>query len=135
MGQVHCAVVTPERQALEAVGSFVVVPLYDGELGIGYNHTPLIGRLGFGELRVVDNDRVLHRYYIDGGFVQVEQNRVVLLTNRALPIEQLDVEAAHAHLRRALKMPSLTEEQRMIRDRLLNQARAQIHLGSRRTQH
>ncbi|GIW92957.1 MAG: ATP synthase epsilon chain [Pirellulaceae bacterium] len=132
MGQIRCAVVTPERQELEVTGSFIVVPLYDGELGIGYNHSPLIGRLGFGELRVVDQGQVTHRYYIDGGFVQVEQNRVVLLTNRALPIQQLDAEAAHAQLRRALKMPALTEEQRAIRDRLIAQARTQIHLAGKR---
>lgn len=131
MGRILCTVVTPERQVVEAEGSFVVVPLYDGELGIGFNHTPLIGRLGYGELRVVEGGLVLERYYIDGGFVQVQDNQVTLLTNRAIPTTQLDAEAAHAQLRRALKLPTATPEQLAIRDRLVAQARAQIHLAGR----
>lgn len=131
MGRILCTVVTPERQVVETEGSFVVVPLYDGELGIGFNHTPLIGRLGYGELRVVQGGRVLERYYIDGGFVQVQDNQVTLLTNRAIPTTQLDAEAAHAQLRRALKLPTATPEQLAIRDRLMAQARAQIHLAGR----
>jgi F-type H+-transporting ATPase subunit epsilon len=131
MPRIVCVVVTPERQALEVEGSFVVVPLYDGEMGIGLNHSPLIGRLGFGELRVMDAGQLLERYYIDGGFVQVEGNRVTLLTNRAVPVRQLDVEAARAQLRKAFQLPVATKEQLAIRDRLMTQARAQIRLASK----
>jgi F-type H+-transporting ATPase subunit epsilon len=131
MPRIVCVVVTPERQALEVEGSFVVVPLYDGEMGIGLNHSPLIGRLGYGELRVMDAGQLLERYYIDGGFVQVEGNRVTLLTNRAVPVRQLDVEAARAQLRKAFQLPVATKEQLAIRDRLMTQARAQIRLASK----
>ena len=47
-----CVVVTPEQTALEQKADFVALPLYDGEIGIGANHSPLIGRLGYGEMRI-----------------------------------------------------------------------------------
>ena len=47
----------------------------------------LIGRLGYGELRTRTVDDV-HRYYVDGGFAQVRDDVVTVLTNRALPASQ-----------------------------------------------
>ena len=49
MAQLKCIVVTPESMVLDQAADFVALPLFDGELGIAPLHTPLIGRLGFGE--------------------------------------------------------------------------------------
>ena len=51
MAELNCIVVTPEETAVEAVVESVVVPLFDGEMGILHNHGAMIGRLGAGELR------------------------------------------------------------------------------------
>src|SRR5262245_8317435 len=79
----HCVVVTPERTVFDDVVDFVALPLYDGELGILHGHSPLIGRLGYGELRTRTGHEV-HRYFIDGGFAQVRDDVVTVLTNRAI---------------------------------------------------
>ena len=50
-GRVEFVVVTPERTLFDELVEFVALPLYDGELGVLPGHTPLIGRLGYGELR------------------------------------------------------------------------------------
>ena len=47
----RCIVVTPEETVLEGEASFVALPLFDGEIGIARGHSPMIGRLGFGEMR------------------------------------------------------------------------------------
>jgi F-type H+-transporting ATPase subunit epsilon len=130
MDQLKCIVVTPERTVVETTTDFVVVPLYDGELGVGKSHSPLIGRLGYGELRL-GRDAAQRRYYVDGGFVQVVNDTVSVLTNRAVPAKDLDEEVAHEQLRHALKRPTATAEQLAIRDRLIAQARAQIHVARR----
>jgi F-type H+-transporting ATPase subunit epsilon len=130
MDQLKCIVVTPERTAVETETDFVVVPLYDGELGVAPGHSPLIGRLGYGELRL-GRDKAQRRYYVDGGFVQVLNNTVSVLTNRAVPAENVNEEAAHEQLRQALKRPIGTPEQLAIRDRLIAQARAQIHIAQK----
>ncbi len=98
----YCIVVTPEATVLEMAGRFVAVPLADGELGIAPGHTPLIGRLGYGELRVVDGDKTVV-LYIDGGFVEVVKNEVSVLTNRAVPAEKLEPDVAEEQLKSAAR--------------------------------
>src|SRR5438445_11695611 len=82
-GSVQCVVVTPERAVLDEAVDFVALPMYDGELGVLPGRAPLIGRLGFGELRT-RRAADTRRYYIDGGLAQVRANVVPVLTPRAL---------------------------------------------------
>src|SRR3569623_3285476 len=95
---ITCTGVTPEQTALEAKAEFVALLLFDGEIGIAPNHSPMIGRLGFGEMRIRAGGQTA-RYYIDGGFVQVADNVVAVLTNRAVPAARLDPTASDAQLR------------------------------------
>lgn len=128
MAGITCTVVTPEATALEEKADFVALPLYDGEIGIGTNHSPLIGRLGFGEMRLKVGGKVSH-YYLDGGFVQVAGNTVSVLTNRALPADKVDATHAKEQLKSALKRKAHTPELMEIRDRLVHQARAQLRVA------
>ncbi len=125
----RCIVVTPEATALEQDAEFVVLPLFDGELGIAYNHSPMIGRLGFGELRIRVSATQTVRYYIDGGFVQVADNVVSILTNRAVPAKNLDEKVAEQHLVDAQAKPMATPEQDAVRSGAIEQARAQIRVA------
>lgn len=131
MAQLQCVVVTPEATAIDQEASFVVVPLFDGELGIGDGHSPLIGRLGFGELRVTGTDGQKSCYYVDGGFVQVSGNVVTVLTGRAMPAGDVDVDHAREQLVEAMRRPTYTDELLELRDRSVLQARAQIRIGGR----
>src|SRR5437868_14445952 len=97
-----CTVVTPEQTALETKADFVALPLYDGEIGIAANHSPLIGRLGYGEMRIKTGGTTT-RYYVDGGFVQVADNVIAILTSRAVPAASLDPAAAEPQLAAALE--------------------------------
>jgi F-type H+-transporting ATPase subunit epsilon len=126
----RCIVVTPEETVLEGEASFVALPLFDGEIGIARGHSPMIGRLGFGELRIRSADDTA-RYYVDGGFVQVADNLVSVLTNRAIPFEAVDGDAAQEQLSEALGRTATGEDQMAIRDRSLAQARAQLRIASR----
>jgi F-type H+-transporting ATPase subunit epsilon len=128
--ELHCLVVTPEATVLDAKADFVALPLFDGQCGIAPQHSPLIGRLGFGELRVRRGKEELH-YYVDGGFVQVVDNSVSVLTNRAVPAGELDAAAAAELLRTALERHAAGPEQMAIRDRLIAQARGQLRVASR----
>jgi F-type H+-transporting ATPase subunit epsilon len=125
-----CTVVTPEQTALETKAEFVALPLFDGEIGIAANHSPLIGRLGYGELRIKAGGQTLI-YYVDGGFVQVADNVVAVLTNRAVPAKSLDAAAAESQLHAAIERPANTPELLEIRDRQIAQARAQIRTARR----
>jgi F-type H+-transporting ATPase subunit epsilon len=93
-----CVVVTPEKAVLDEPADFVVVPMYDGELGVAPDRQPLIGRLGFGELRITRGAAVKH-LYVDGGFVQVRGNVVTVLTSKAIDVKEINVAAAEAALK------------------------------------
>lgn len=130
----ECVIVTPEATVLEHPAQFVVVPLYDGELGIAPGHTPLIGRLGFGEMRLTEGARTW-RFYIDGGFVQVADNVISVLTPRAIAAERLDTAVIGEQLQTAQTRPAHSPETLAARERAVAQSRAQLrvarHAGGR----
>jgi F-type H+-transporting ATPase subunit epsilon len=121
-------VVTPEATLLDESADFVALPLFDGEIGIAPLHAPLIGRLGYGEMRQVSGGQTRH-YYVDGGFVQVVDNVVSVLTNRAMPATSLDRAVATEQLAAARNRTAHSPEQMAIRDRIETQARAQIRVA------
>jgi F-type H+-transporting ATPase subunit epsilon len=127
--KLQCIVVTPEATELDTPADFVALPLYDGEVGIAPGRAPLIGRLGYGELRVRYKDGLV-RYYVDGGFVQVADNIVSVLTNRAILASCLEKNDAHEQLRSALARPAAGPEELAIRERLILQARGQLRVAS-----
>ncbi len=90
----------------------------------------MIGRLGYGELRLGAGPAP-RRYYVDGGFVQVAGNVVSVLTNRAVPAAALDSHVAAEHLAQARARQANNDELMSIRDRLERQARAQLRIASR----
>jgi len=126
----RCVIVTPEETVLDTEADFVVLPLFDGEAGIDRNHSPLIGRLGFGELRIRTGSDT-QRFYIDGGFVQVAENVVSVLTNRAVPSEKIDTKIVQEQIASALGDKVAGEEQLALRDRTLSQARGQLRVARR----
>ena len=121
-------VVTPEKTTLDEKADSVTLPLYDGSIGILDNHAPMIGRMGFGQLEVKAGSSS-QRYYVDGGFVQVADNVVSVLTGRAMPISEIDVNAAREALAAAEQMECRTAENSELKQRAISQAKAQIKLG------
>jgi F-type H+-transporting ATPase subunit epsilon len=128
-GTLRCIVVTPETTVLETPADFVALPLFDGELGVAPGRAPMIGRLGYGELRVRTGGNT-QRYYVDGGFVQVVNNVVSVLTNRAIPATNVNTAAAEEQLRTALGRPAAGKEELAIRDRQILQARGQLRVAA-----
>ena len=95
-GTFQCSVVTPERAVLECEAKFVTLPAWDGEIGILRNRAPLVCRLGIGELRV-ETPSEKHSLFLDGGFAEMSDNRLTILTSAAkLPDEltQADIDAS-----------------------------------------
>ena len=127
----HCTVVTPERTIYDQPAEFVAMTLYDGEIGIAAGHTPLIGRLGYGEMRVRREGEHVDRYYIEGGFVEVLDDVVSILTQRAIPAAEIDTAVAREQLLSAQSRRAATPEAVAVRDRALAQSRAQLHVAER----
>lgn len=127
--QLQCVVVTPERTLFDEPVEFVALPLYDGEMGILPGHSPLIGRLGFGELRT-RSEGVVRRYFVDGGFVQVRANVVTVLTSRAIPASKLERVAAERELERVQNRPTGSDFSREDKNHAVHRARAQLRVAT-----
>ena len=127
-GLLQVIVVTPEQTVLEAATNFVALPLADGELGVAPGHAPMIGRLGYGELRI-GHEPSAQRFYVDGGFVQVADNVVSVLTNRALTTAKLDPAAIQDSIRMALSQKAAGEDQINRREKVVSQSRAQLRVA------
>jgi F-type H+-transporting ATPase subunit epsilon len=124
----QCVVVTPERAVLDEPADFVALPMYDGELGVLPGRAPLIGRLGYGELRL-RHQQETRRFFVDGGFAQVRNNVVTVLTPQALADDEIDAQAARQVLEAATSTPQPPEARQKAQDR----ARAQLRMVQRTT--
>jgi F-type H+-transporting ATPase subunit epsilon len=125
----QCVVVTPEKAILDEAADFVALPMYDGELGVLPLRAPLIGRLGYGELRLQRGEQV-QRYFIDGGFAQVRDNVVTVLTARAIKAQDINREKAERELEEALQ-PGPTPEVQEERSKAQARARAMLRIAGR----
>jgi F-type H+-transporting ATPase subunit epsilon len=130
-GRLQCVVVTPERTLFDELVDFVALPLYDGELGVAPGRTPLIGRLGFGELRTRDGGTT-RRYFVDGGFAQVRDDVVTVLTNRAVPAEKVDASAAARELEASNARHATTDYETDEKAKAVARARAQLRVAGHR---
>ncbi len=126
----HCIVVTPERTLYDQPAEFVAMMLFDGEIGIASGHTPMIGRLGYGEMRI-RRGNATDRLYVEGGFVEVLNDVVSVLTRRALPASEVDEAVAHEQLQSAQSRRAATPEAIAQRDRVVEQSRAQLLVARR----
>ncbi len=124
---VKCVVVTPERAVLDETVDSVVLPMYDGELGVLPGRAPLIGRLGYGELRTRRGNDV-QRFFVDGGFAQVRDNVVTVLTPRALKADEISPAKAAEALEKA-QVPGKTPAQQEAQLKAQERARAQIRIA------
>jgi F-type H+-transporting ATPase subunit epsilon len=68
-------VISPEAAMFDGDADAVVAPAFDGEVGILPNHAPFMTLLGKGQL-VVRRGESTSRFLVQGGFLQVVDNRV-----------------------------------------------------------
>jgi F-type H+-transporting ATPase subunit epsilon len=93
--EINLRVVTPERQLLATDTDAVVIPAHDGEIGILPGRAPLMCELGIGQLRY-DEDGKAQRIFIDGGFAQIHDNQVIVLSPHAMKPDEITAETVSA---------------------------------------
>ena len=124
----HCSVVTPERAVLECEAKFVALPAWDGEVGILRGRAPLLCKLGIGRLRIetADGKQVL---FVDGGFAEMLDDQLTILTENARAPEELDRQVASVDLEAARGMSVTDDASFEARQKALKRARTQLRLA------
>jgi F-type H+-transporting ATPase subunit epsilon len=80
---VRVSVISPERTLFEGEAEGVVAPAFDGEVGILTGHAPMMTLLGRGVLRLRAAGGAGARFQVEGGFLQVVDDQVRIVTERA----------------------------------------------------
>ena len=126
--RLRVVVVTPEQTVLDAPTDFVALPLYDGELGVAPGHAPMIGRLGYGELRIghePTEPAVLRRRRLRAGGRQ----RRLGAHQSSHPGEEARPGDIQESLAQAKTIQAAGDEEIARRERLVTQARAQLRVA------
>lgn len=127
----QCQLITPEAILLDTQADLVVLPAHDGEIGILRDRAPLLCKLGIGELRL-NREQQTVRYFVDGGFAHVADNHVVVLTQKAVPADKIDIAEAEKDLAEALARKTHTPEEVEQRNAAVQRSRTKIKVAGKK---
>ena len=95
MNTIHVDVVSAEELIFSGAARFVALPGEQGELGIYPKHTPLITRIKAGSVRIETADGKEEFVFVAGGILEVQPDRVTVLSDTAVRGEDLDEQKAN----------------------------------------
>jgi F-type H+-transporting ATPase subunit epsilon len=99
---IHVDVVSSEAELFSGEAEFVVAPGESGELGIYPRHTPLLTRLKPGSVRLrVAGRNEEELIYVSGGMLEVQPDRITILSDTAIRGQDLDESRALEAMRAA----------------------------------
>jgi F-type H+-transporting ATPase subunit epsilon len=82
--------VSPERLLLSRQVDMVTVPGTEGYMGVIAGHAPLVSTLRAGMIDMQD-DGIDTRFFIRGGFVEINPTKITVLAEEAIPLSELDI--------------------------------------------
>ncbi len=78
----------------------LIVPALDGELGVLPLHAPMVAALREGEVRVKHGDDSVEWFAVSGGYLQVHEDKAIVLADEAVASSQIEVD----HLRESMRL-------------------------------
>jgi F-type H+-transporting ATPase subunit epsilon len=90
--------ITPERMLLSEDAARVLVPGTEGEFTVLPGHAPVISALRPGVVDAALADARKVSVFVKGGLVEVDQDRLTVLAERAIPVEAMNAETIAAEL-------------------------------------
>lgn len=109
--QIGLEIITPDASVFQGSVDFVVARALDGELGILPHHAPLIASLDISELSYTVEGKKEY-FFISGGFLEVKDNKITVVTPAAEPAESIDLDRAGRAEQRARARLAKTEAER-----------------------
>ena len=111
--KLNLSIVTPEKQLVAEEVDQVNAPGTEGDLGILFDHAPILTNLRPGQLSYEkDGETVV--MVVSGGFLEVSDNRVTILAETGEFLSEIDrprAEKAQTHAEELLSKPGLSEEE------------------------
>ncbi|MFN2344059.1 MAG: ATP synthase F1 subunit epsilon, partial [Desulfonatronovibrio sp.] len=85
---------TPEGSLFEGEVEGVQVPGKSGNFLMLYNHAPIVSSLDVGRIIIKKPDNSETVYAVSGGFVEMNDNKLTMLAEKAEEASEIDVEEA-----------------------------------------
>lgn len=137
--QLHVDIVTPDGRAFQGDARGVKAPGIEGSFEVLRNHAPMIAAFDIGKIVVKTQDAFEDLTISDGrivfattgGFLEVLDNRVIVLAETAEPASDIDTERAEASEQRAMQRlrESSTPDERKEAEEALSRARNRLRVS------
>ena len=124
--------ITPSGIIFQTTAEFLMLRTTSGDLGIMANHMPLVTELTYGEM-VVKTGQGEIRYYVQGGFLEINKEKVLILGDEIIESSQIDVERARKEKEiEESRLTKLREEEDIARaNKRIQENLMKIKIGSR----
>ena len=83
--------IIPSGIKLQTTATFLKLRTVNGDIGILANHSNLVTELGSAEM-LIQKDKEEEKYYLSGGFMEVRQDKVVIMAEEVIEASLIDVE-------------------------------------------
>tara|TARA_X000000950_G_scaffold162535_1_gene198703 strand:- start:435 stop:767 length:333 start_codon:yes stop_codon:yes gene_type:complete len=80
-------IISPEKSVFDDEIEMVIIPGTEGDIGILSNHMPLITSLRLGNIYIYRNKKIIKKFLVNGGILEVLENRCTLLTEDISDLE------------------------------------------------
>jgi F-type H+-transporting ATPase subunit epsilon len=87
--QLHVTIVTPERKVFDAPAAEILLPAWEGELGVFPDHDALLALLRAGRCTVSGSDGP-SAFVVGRGFAEITGDAVTVLTSTCTPVSEVD---------------------------------------------
>ncbi len=92
----YVEIVAPDTKAFRGEATSFRAPGTEGSFEVLVNHAPMIAVTGVGPVTITTAAGETVQFATSGGFVEVLGNRVIMLTEAAEPVGEIDLERARA---------------------------------------
>jgi len=123
--------VTPSKQVLDEQVTYASVPAWDGQMGMAPRRAAIVMKLGDGPLRLDFAEGGSRWFFIAGGFAQMRNNRLTLLSDEAVGAEDIVAGNAQKDFEQAQQVKAVDDEQVAAKQRRIERARIMKHLSDR----
>ena len=133
MATFNVEIVTPHKVVYKGEAQFVKLRTVLGDMGIQPNHAPLVSELVLGEMLIRAEDKSEEVFYVSGGFLEIQQNKTLVLADDAMNIKDIDIQRAEKEAEELkAKMDKIKEDIDMMEaEKLLREALMKVQLGQR----
>lgn len=97
--KIHFDLVSPERLLLSEDVDMVTLPGTEGDFGVLAGHAPVISTLRPGVIEVKGGSTPDLRLFVRGGFAEVDQTKVIVLAEDAIPLAEFDLAGLDSRIR------------------------------------